>query len=73
MAAQIATPILSGAILEYGHRLLGSADPDAGYAFLFPYGALFAALSFITMLAVRHGDSRAVNKEALTKNFDTDD
>jgi len=40
---------------------------------LFPYGALFAALSFITMLAVRHGDSRAVNKEALTKNFDTDD
>lgn len=59
MAAQIVTPILSGAVLEYGHLLLGSADPNAGYVLLFPYGTLFVALSFVTMLFVRHGDSHA--------------
>ena len=47
MAAQIVTPILSGAVLEF-----------LGYAYLFPYGCLFVALSFFTMLTVRHGDSR---------------
>jgi MFS family permease len=59
MAAQVITPILSGAVLEYGYRILGSADPNAGYVLLFPYGAVFVALSFVTMLFVRHGDSRA--------------
>lgn len=47
MAAQILTPILSGAALEY-----------IGYYTLLPYGALFVALSFVTMLFVKHGDSR---------------
>ncbi|MDL2294775.1 MFS transporter [Ruminococcaceae bacterium OttesenSCG-928-D13] len=47
MAAQTLTPILSGAALEY-----------INYWTLFPYGALFVGLSFITMLFVRHGDSR---------------
>lgn len=51
MAAQIITPIVSGALLEY-----------AGYWTLFPYGAFFVALSFITMLFVRHGDSKPVKK-----------
>lgn len=55
-AAQTITPILSGAVLEYGYRLLGSSNPDAGYALLFPYGALFVAASFVTMCFVRHGD-----------------
>ncbi|MBQ6321260.1 MAG: MFS transporter [Lachnospiraceae bacterium] len=45
MAAQIVTPIAAGALL---HRV--------GYLSLFPYAALFAALSFVTMLRVRHGD-----------------
>jgi MFS family permease len=72
MAAQIVTPILSGAVLEYGYRLLGSANPDAGYVLLFPYGALFTALSFVTMLAVRHGDSKAIKKPVI-ENFDVDD
>ena len=58
MAAQIVTPILSGAVLEYGYLLLGSTNPDAGYVLLFPYGALFAAASFVTMLFVRHGDAK---------------
>lgn len=65
MAAQIITPILSGAILEYGHILLGSADPNAGYVLLFPYGALFSALSFVTMLFVKHGDNKPEKKTAL--------
>lgn len=47
MAAQILTPILSGALLEYVH-----------YRTLFPYAALFMALAFCTMLMVRHGDSK---------------
>jgi|AGTN01.1.fsa_nt_gi Major Facilitator Superfamily. len=47
MAAQAVTPILSGYLLEH-----------VSYATLFPYGAIFVALSFFTMLFVRHGDSR---------------
>lgn len=47
MAAQIVTPILSGALLEH-----------VGYFTLFPYAALCVALSFLTMLFTRHGDNR---------------
>lgn len=47
MAAQIVTPILSGILLQH-----------VGYWTLFPYGALFVAFSFITMLQVRHGDNK---------------
>ena len=57
-AAQTITPILSGAVLEYGHLILNSSNPDAGYVLLFPYGALFVIASFITMCFVRHGDTR---------------
>lgn len=72
MAAQIVTPILSGAVLEYGHLLLGSADPNAGYVLLFPYGTLFVALSFVTMLFVRHGDSRTETGKPALENADLD-
>ncbi len=64
-AAQIITPILSGFILEYGYLLLGGTDKNAGYIFLFPYGALFVLLSFVTMLFVRHGDSKAEKKTGI--------
>lgn len=47
MAAQIITPILSGALLQY-----------VGYWTLFPYGALFVALALFTMAQVKHGDNR---------------
>lgn len=47
MAAQIITPILSGILLQY-----------VGYWTLFPYGTLFVALSFLTMLGVKHGDNK---------------
>lgn len=70
-SAQIITPILSGAVLEYGYLLLGNADPDAGYVLLFPYGALFVAASFVSMLFVKHGDSKAVKKSGI-EYLDTD-
>ena len=47
MAAQTVTPILSGALLEH-----------VGYKTLFPYAAVFVALSFFTMSLVKHGDNR---------------
>ena len=47
MAAQILTPILAGALIEW-----------AGYGILFPYGATFVALSLLTLLWVRHGDAK---------------
>lgn len=47
MSAQIVTPILSGFLLEH-----------VGYHTLLPYGALFIALAFFTMLFVKHGDSK---------------
>ena len=47
MAAQIITPVFSGALLEH-----------VGYWTLFPYATLFAVLAFVTMLFVRHGDSK---------------
>jgi len=59
MAAQIITPILSGAVLEF-----------MGYQYLFPYGAVFAALSFITMFFVRHGDSKPEAPKSKLDSFD---
>lgn len=73
MAAQVITPVLSGAVLEYGYLLLGSADPNAGYVFLFPYGALFVALSFVTMLFVRHGDAKPLPAQDKLEVFAGDD
>jgi MFS family permease len=72
-AAQIITPILSGAVLEYGYLLVDRSNPDAGYVFLFPYGTIFVALSFVTMFFVRHGDAKAEAKKNVLENFDVDD
>ena len=52
MAAQIVTPFLSGIIMDAA----GSMDP------LFWYGTVFVMLSFVTMLFVKHGDSKPVHK-----------
>lgn len=72
-AAQIITPILSGFVLEYGYLLIDKANPDAGYVLLFPYGTLFVALSFVTMLFVRYGDVKVEGKKDLLENLDIDD
>ena len=42
------------------------------YRVLFPYAALFVALSFVTMLFVRHGDNRPTARKGL-EAFDVDD
>lgn len=72
-AAQIITPILSGVVLEYGYLLLDKNNPDAGYAFLFPYGTLFVVFSFVTMFFVRHGDAKVEGKKDILENLDIDD
>ena len=62
MAAQILTPILSGALLEF-----------VGYRTLFPYAAFFMALAFCTMLMVKHGDSRPIPPEDKLEILDAGD
>jgi len=62
MAAQILTPILSGALMEY-----------VGYRTLFPYSAFFAAVAFCTMNMVRHGDSRPIAPKNKLEMMDTGD
>ncbi len=62
MAAQIFTPVLSGFLLE-----------RVSYRTLFPYAFVFSALAFVTMLQVRHGDSRPEKKKDMLEHFDVDD
>jgi len=47
MAAQVITPIVSGFFLEH-----------VGYWTLFPYATIFTIVAFVTMLQVKHGDSK---------------
>ena len=56
MAAQVITPILSGALLEH-----------VSYRTLFPYSVTFCVLAFITMSQVKHGDSKPVAKKTFWK------
>ena len=62
MSAQIVTPILAGTLMR-----------QISYKVLFPYAALFVALSFITMLFVHHGDSRPEEKKGLEAFEEMDD
>ena len=62
MAAQVATPILSGFLLE-----------KVSYRTLFPYAFVFAVLAFFTMTQVKHGDVKPPKKESILENFDVDD
>jgi hypothetical protein len=43
-----------------------------GMTVLFPYAAVFVVLAFLTMLTVRHGDSRPEAKKGL-EALDVDD
>ncbi len=54
MAAQVLTPVLSGALLEH-----------VGYHTLFPYSLAMVTIAMITMSQVRHGDSRPDAKRGL--------
>ena len=54
MSAQIVTPTLSGILID-----------SIGWEVLFPYAAIFSGLSFVTMLFVKHGDSKPKRQGAL--------
>ena len=54
MSAQIVTPMLSGFLMD-----------EMGMTVLFPYAAVFAALAFVTMALVRHGDAKPEAKKGL--------
>lgn len=62
MSAQIATPILSGMLLDF-----------VSYRTLFPYAVVFSALAFVTMSMVKHGDNRPEKKKDVLENFDIED
>ena len=62
MAAQVFTPIASGALLEY-----------VSYRTLFPYAVLFMILAFISMQFVKHGDIKPAGKKSLLEHFDAGD
>ena len=63
MAAQIVTPFLSGIIMD----AVGSMSP------LLWYGTICVAISFVTMLFVRHGDSKPIPKESKLEYLDVGD
>ena len=54
MSAQIATPMLSGLLMD-----------KMGMTVLFPYAAIFVALAFLTMFLVKHGDAKITPKKGL--------
>ena len=61
MAAQAITPWFAGTFMD-----------KISFTALFPYAAIFVALSFVTMFFVRHGDSRPNAKKGL-EALDVDD
>jgi len=54
MSAQIVTPILSGILMDKYGRLI-----------LFPYATIFIVLALITMIFVKHGESKKINRNLL--------
>jgi MFS family permease len=62
MSAQVITPILSGAIMDIAESMLP----------LFPYACACVCLAFITMVFVKHGDSKPIKKGSVIENFDVD-
>ena len=73
MAAQIVTPILSALIISKTEFMGISLGLGLGYGSLFPYAVFFSALAIVTMLFVKHGDSKPVAKKDLLESFDVDD
>jgi MFS-type transporter involved in bile tolerance (Atg22 family) len=63
MAAQILTPILSGAFMQLSKSM----------TVLFPYATFFVALSFLAMLFVRHGDARPTATEVIETALSAED
>jgi MFS family permease len=63
MAAQILAPILSGVLYDaFGMRYM-----------FFSFGTVFVLFSFVTMLFVKHGDSRVIEKKDLLEHLNIED
>ena len=62
MAAQVVTPVVAGYLMR-----------NISYTVLFPYAAVFVALSFVTMIFVKHGDNKPEAKKGLDAFEDMDD
>ena len=62
MSAQVLTPILSGVIMD----LAGNMLP------LFPYACICVAFAFVTMLMVKHGDSKPIKKGSMLESFNVE-
>lgn len=62
MAAQVVTPVVAGYLMRH-----------VSYTALFPYAAAFVAMSFVTMLFVKHGDNKPEAKRGLDAFEDMDD
>lgn len=61
MAAQIATPLLSGFLMD-----------ELGMIVLFPYSVVFCVIAFTTMFFVKHGDSKPIPKSKMEAFEDLD-
>lgn len=62
MAAQVITPIAAGTLMR-----------NIDYRVLFPYAAVFVALSFVTMTFVKHGDQKPEAKKGIEAYEDMED
>ena len=62
MAAQVVTPIVAGFLMKH-----------ISYRILFPYSMIFAALAFVTMIFVKHGDQKAEAKKGIEAFEDFED
>ena len=62
MSAQIVAPIISGFLYD----LIGMRKV------FFAFGTIFVLLSFVTMLFVKHGDSKVENKKSVLEHLDVD-
>lgn len=68
MAAQIVTPYLSGLLMD----LFAEKVPNIAYSVLFIYAAVFAALAFIPMFFVIHGEPHRLEGEKVELHIDVD-
>ena len=62
MAAQVVTPVVAGYLMR-----------NVSYTALFPYATVFVAMSFVTMLFVKHGDNKPEAKKGIDAFEDMDD
>ncbi len=62
MAAQTFTPVFSGFLMD-----------ELGMKILFPYAAVCVGFAFVTMLIVRHGDSRPADTKGVLESLGADD